>query len=469
MSGEWRLSVAGALESGRQRFDVINPATERVFAQAPKADAAMVEAAIVGAEAAFPSWRATAPEDRQRMFRQLAERIEEHAEEYVSILVQEAGKPRKQADIEVRTALYMVNTLSALSNFPQEDMPLADGRVARIFRRPLGVVAGITPWNMPLLQPVMKLMQALATGNCLVLKVAPTAPLAALKLGADAIDIFPAGTLSVLADENELGPLLTSHPAIAKVAFTGSTATGRRIMESAAPSLKRLTMELGGSDAAIVLEDVDVEGVAKQLYLGAMFNCGQICTAPKRFYVAHQIYDQFCDALVALTAKASLGDPADPKTNLGPLQNRMQYERVLGLIEDAKTNGVLCAGGKAPDRPGYFVEPTIVRDIEDGTRLVDEEQFGPIMPIVRIKDESDGIARANHSPYGLGGSVWCADEDRGAKIAAELECGSAWVNAHNAVSMDVPYSGAKQSGYGVEGGEETIHSFTQVHVVYRPG
>jgi acyl-CoA reductase-like NAD-dependent aldehyde dehydrogenase len=197
-----------------------------------------------------------------------------------------------------------------------------------------------------------------------------------------------------------------------------------------------------------------------------MFNCGQICTAPKRFYVAHQIYDQFCDALVALTAKASLGDPADPKTNLGPLQNRAQYERVLGLIEDAKANGVVCAGGKAPDRPGYFVEPTVVRDIEDGTRVVDEEQFGPIMPVVRIEDVRDGLARANRSPYGLGGSVWCADEEHGAAIAAEFECGSAWVNAHNAVSMDAPYAGAKQSGYGVEGGEETLHAFTQVRVVY---
>lgn len=469
MSREWKLSVAGALQSGRQMFDVINPATETVFAQAPKADAAMLDAAIAAAEAAFPSWRATAAEERQRMFRQLAQRIGAHAEEYAAILVQEAGKPRKQADLEVRTALYMVNTLAALSDVRREEMHLPDGRVARIFRRPLGVVAGITPWNMPLLQPVMKLMQALATGNCLVLKVAPTAPLAALKLGSDALEIFPAGTVSVLTDENELGPHLTSHPGIAKVAFTGSTATGRKIMGSAAPTLKRLTMELGGSDAAIVLEDVDVEGVAKQLYLGAMFNCGQICTAPKRFYVAHQIYDQFCEALVALTAKASLGDPADPKTNLGPLQNRMQYERVLGLIDDAKANGVICAGGKAPDRPGYFVEPTIVRDIEDGTRVVDEEQFGPIMPIVRIADERDGLARANRSPYGLGGSVWCADEDRGAALAAELECGSAWVNSHNAVAMEAPYGGAKQSGYGVEGGEDTVHAFTQVRVVYTSG
>ncbi|MEQ8299483.1 MAG: aldehyde dehydrogenase family protein [Hyphomonas sp.] len=466
MSNSWKLLVAGALESGRQTFDVINPATEQVFAQAPKADTEMLETAISAAQAALPAWRATSPEERQRLFQKLAQRVEENAGEYVSILMQEAGKPRKQADIEVRTALYMINTLAGLSDFPNEAMQLSDGRRARILRRPYGVVAGITPWNMPLLQPVTKLMQALATGNCLVLKVAPTAPLAALKLGADLLDIFPAGTVSILTDENDLGPILTSHPGIAKVAFTGSTETGRRIMGSAAPTLKRLTMELGGSDAAIVLEDVDVALVAKQLYLGAMYNCGQICTAPKRFYVAGAIYDQFCDALVAMTAKASLGDPADPATNLGPLQNRMQYERVLGLIDDAKSNGVVCAGGIAPDRPGYFVEPTIVRDVEDGTRVVDEEQFGPIMPVVRIKDEQDGISRANRSLYGLGGSVWCADEERGAKIAAQLECGSAWINEHNAVSMEAPYSGAKQSGYGVEGGNETIHSFTQVSVVY---
>jgi acyl-CoA reductase-like NAD-dependent aldehyde dehydrogenase len=443
----------------------VNPATEETFAQAPKADEELLELAIGAARAALPAWQAIAVENRQKLFLKLAERIVERADRYAELLIQEAGKPIREAELEVRMAIGMIKSGAAIGKIAIEKMHAADGRVATIHRRPLGVVAGITPWNMPLMQPAMKLVQTLSTGNCLVLKVAPSAPLSGLELGADALEVFPSGTVNVLADENELGPLLVSHPGVAKVAFTGSTVTGRRIMESAAPTLKRITMELGGSDAAIVLEDVDVESVAKQLFVGAMFNCGQICTAPKRFYVADQIYDQFCDALVARAKRATVGDPNDPQTRLGPLQNRIQYEKVLGYLEDAKANGVVCSGGKALDRPGYFVEPTIVRDIEDGARVVDEEQFGPIMPIVRVKDEQDALARANRSPYGLGGSVWCADQERGANLAANLECGLAWVNAHNAMVPDAPYSGAKQSGYGVEGGEETIRAFTQVSVV----
>lgn len=468
MSTEWRLPVAGSLRAGKRTFDVVNPATEEVFAQAPKADEALLELAVGAAQTAFPVWRMTAVEDRQEMFLQLAERLEEHSDRYEEILIQEAGKPIREAELEVRMAVGMIRSGAVIGEIPVERMRAADGRVAMIHRRPLGVVAGITPWNMPLMQPAMKLTQTLSTGNCLVLKVAPSAPLSGLQLGADALEVFPSGTVNVLADENELGPILVSHPEIAKVAFTGSTVTGRRIMECAAPTLKRITMELGGSDAAIILEDVDVESVAKQLFVGAMFNCGQICTAPKRFYVADQVYDQFCDALVARAERATVGDPRDPQTRLGPLQNRMQYEKVLGYMDDAKTNGIVCSGGRALDRPGYFVEPTIVRDIEDGARVVDEEQFGPIMPIVRIENEKDALARANRSPYGLGGSVWCTDQERGSKLAAELECGLAWVNAHNAVVPDAPYSGAKQSGYGVEGGEETVRAFTQVSVVVTP-
>lgn len=469
MSSEWKLPIAGELHNGTSMFNVVNPATEQVFAQAPKADKPLLEVAIAAAEAAFPAWRMIDIADRQKMFQQLAERIKERSDRYVETLIHEVGKPVREAELEVRMTIGLIRSGAKVGEIPIETVHAADGRVASIRRRPLGVVAGITPWNMPLMQPAMKLMQTLSTGNCIVLKVAPSAPLSGLLLGADALEIFPSGTVNVLADENELGPLLTSHPGIAKIAFTGSTVTGRKIMESSAPTLKRLTMELGGSDAAIILEDVDVEKVAKQLFWGAMFNCGQICTAPKRFYVAEQIYDQFCDALIALTKKVIVGDPTDPQTRLGPLQNRIQYEKVMGYMDDANRNGVVCSGGRALDQPGYFVEPTIVRDIEDGARVVDEEQFGPIMPIIRINNEQDALSRANKSPYGLGGSVWCADQERGAAIAANLECGMAWVNAHNAVVPDTPYSGAKQSGYGAEGGEETIRAFTQVSVVVTTG
>jgi acyl-CoA reductase-like NAD-dependent aldehyde dehydrogenase len=315
--------------------------------------------------------------------------------------------------------------------------------------RPLGVVGIITPWNAPVNLALGPLVSALYTGNTVVLKPSPYTPLTTLKLGELMRPIFPAGVVNVLAGGAELGRFMTEHPAIDKISFTGSVATGKKVLASAAGTLKRVTLELGGNDPAIIMDDVDPKAIAKKVFFASFVNSGQVCMAIKRIYAHEKIYDALCEALAEEANKAVVGDGLDPKTELGPIQNKMQYDKVRAIIEDTKRRGArILAGGDVPDRPGYFVTPTIVVDVPEDSRLVREEQFGPIVPILKFNDLDDALARANDTRYGLSGSVWTSDVDRGAEIAAKLEVGTAWVNQHRATSAFVPFGGAKESGYG---------------------
>jgi acyl-CoA reductase-like NAD-dependent aldehyde dehydrogenase len=312
---------------------------------------------------------------------------------------------------------------------------------------------------------VYKLLPALLTGNTVILKPSPMTPLTTLKLGELANQVFPAGVVNVLADNNELGPLITAHPDIAKVSFTGSTPTGRKIMASSAATLKRLTLELGGNDAGIVLDDADPAEVAPGIFATAFVNSGQVCAALKRLYVHESIYDEVCDEIARLARSAVVGDGTDPRTEFGPIQNRAQFDKVCSYIDDAREHGTIIAGGEIANAPGYFVPLTVVRDIEDGTRVVDEEPFGPILPIIRYSNIDDAVASANRSEFGLGGSVWSSDIERAEAVAARLECGSAWVNQHAAFAPNIPFPAAKQSGIGVEWGLEGIAEYTRVQTV----
>ena len=338
------------------------------------------------------------------------------------------------------------------------------GRV-ELRHRPLGVVAGISPWNFPLLIPAAKIAPALVTGNTMVMKPAPTTPILTLMLGELAAAILPAGVLNVITDQNDLGDLLTSHPDIAKVTFTGSTATGRRIMASAAPTLKRLTLELGGNDAAIVLEDVNVEETAERIFNAAFFNTGQACLAIKRVYVADTIYDAFSEAIARRAREAVVGPGNDPASRFGPLQNRQQFEKAKYFLEVARRDGHIIAGGSTIDGPGYFVRPTVVRDINDSSELVAQEQFCPILPIVGVADGEEALTLANHSDFGLGGSVWSGDPARAKELAQRMQSGTVWVNQHLNFGPDVPLAGAKQSGIGVEWTELGLAEFCQVNVI----
>jgi acyl-CoA reductase-like NAD-dependent aldehyde dehydrogenase len=326
-------------------------------------------------------------------------------------------------------------------------------------------VGAIVPWNFPMILMAFKVPAALLAGNTVVLKPAATTPLTALKLAELVKDILPPGVLNVITDANDLGGELTKHPDVRKISFTGSTETGKKVMAGAADALKRITLELGGNDASIVLGDVDPKEVAPKIFGGAFSNAGQICIAIKRVYAHESIYDALCDELAKLAEAAVVGDGLEQGVTMGPLQNKAQFEKVLGFIEAGRKDGKIIAGGERIGDKGYFIRPTIVRDIEDGSRLVDEEQFGPVLPVIKIKGAEDALARANSSQYGLGGSVWTSDLDKAVGIAEQMDTGTIWVNKHADLGPNIPFAGAKQSGLGVELGEEGLEEFTQVQVI----
>jgi acyl-CoA reductase-like NAD-dependent aldehyde dehydrogenase len=333
-------------------------------------------------------------------------------------------------------------------------------------RKPLGVVAAIVPWNFPISLLVVKLTPALLAGNTVVAKPAPTTPLASLRFAEVCNEHLPAGVVNMITDQNDLGQVLTSHPDIAKISFTGSSATGKKVMQSAAGSLKRITLELGGNDAAIVLDDANVKEVAPKLFAAAMINSGQVCLAAKRAYVPDALYDDMCTELARLAEEATIGDGSQPGVQYGPIQNKAQYERVKGLIDSARKDGKIIAGDEQPEGRGYFIKPTIVRDIPDDARLVREEQFGPVLPVLRYSDLDDAIRRANDNPFGLGGTVWSSNPERAAEVARKLDTGLVWVNSHMWINPLISTGGAKQSGMGLELGAEGLEEFTQRHLIY---
>ncbi len=464
MDHEFRMLIDGVLTPGVSMFDVVNPATAQPFAACPKADEALLERAIAAAKRAQPGWAATPVEERAALVNKLADALEARIGEFASLLTSEQGKPLDQAGYEIMGSVFTLRAFAAMRVEPKILKDEGGNKVIE-HRTPLGVVASITPWNFPLILLMNKLGPALVTGNTMVAKPAPTTPLTTLLFGELAKDILPAGVLNIVCDQNELGPLMTGHPDIAKVAFTGSTATGKKVMASSAGTVKRVTLELGGNDAAIVLDDVDARAVAKKVYQGAMTNAGQICVAVKRAYVPSAMYDEFCDELAKLANEAIVDDGAKQGTTIGPVQNKMQYDKVTALIADAKTRGTVLAGGEPMDRPGYFIAPTIVRDLPEDAPLVQEEQFGPVLPVMKYDDIADVIARANDSDYGLAGTVWGKDVARATAVAMQIDTGTVWVNQHLAIDANIPFRGVKQSGLGGELGEAGLLEYTQAHIV----
>jgi len=461
---EYKLLIDGRLVDGANVMDVLNPATEEVLARCPRASAEQLDEAVAAAQAAFPAWMRTPIADRRALILKLADSIEAHADELARLLTQEQGKPLSEASAEIAYSVAFIRQLASY-DLPVQILEDNDTRRVELHRRPLGVVGAIIPWNFPVLIVAFKLPFALLAGNTLVIKPAPTTPLSTLRLGELMAGIFPAGVVNIITDQNDLGGKLTTHPGIAKISFTGSTETGRKVMASAAASIKRLTLELGGNDAAIVLADADPAKVAPGIFNGAFMNAGQICLAIKRVYAHSDIYDALCAELTRLAEEAVVDDGLKQGAQIGPLQNKAQYEKVKAFVESARADGTIIAGGEVLDRPGYFIRPTIVRDITDGARLVDEEQFGPVLPIIRFEDSEDALARANASDMGLGGSVWSGDRQKAHDLATRMEAGTVWINKHLDFGPTMPFGGAKQSGIGVEFAQEGLHEFTQVHVI----
>jgi acyl-CoA reductase-like NAD-dependent aldehyde dehydrogenase len=461
---DFQLLIDGKMVPGAGSLDVINPATEELAGTCSRASEAQLDEAVDAAEGALAGWAATPIEQRRAAIEQIAEIATANAQEIGSILTSEQGKPLAEGIAEVYGFALFTRQLAAI-DLPIEILEDSDVRRVEVHRSPLGVVAAIIPWNFPLVLLGFKLGPALLAGNTLVVKPAPTTPLATLRLAELIKDALPPGVLNVIADANDLGSKISAHPKIRKVSFTGSSATGAKVMAGAAKTLKRITLEMGGNDAGLVLGDVDPKEIAPKLFAGAFANNGQVCIAIKRVYAHEDIYDSLCDELAAIAKSKKVGGGTEDGVELGPLQNKSQYEKVKAIIADAAEKGTIIAGGGAPDRPGYFIEPTIVRDIEEGARLVDEEQFGPALPIIKFSDPEEAIRRINRTSEGLGGSVWSSDTEAARDLAIRIDAGTVWVNKHADLDPGIPFGGAKQSGMGTELGREGLEEFTQRKVI----
>jgi acyl-CoA reductase-like NAD-dependent aldehyde dehydrogenase len=463
-SPEYPMLINGRLVAGATTLDVINPATGKLLTRCARADKAQLDAAVSAAKLAFPAWSTTPIESRRQALLRISDALEARSAEFARLLTQEQGKPLARAAHEVGRSVAVIRAFAAM-DLPVKILRENDSERIVQLHAPLGVVAAITPWNFPLVLLMMKVAPALLAGNTVVAKPAPTTPLTTLLFGELCAPWLPPGVLNVIVDQNDLGGFLTQHPDVAKVAFTGSTATGRKVMASVAGTIKRLTLELGGNDAAIVLDDVNVKDVAARIFQGAMVNSGQVCLAIKRVYVPDSLYEAMCAELAELADATVVGDGLEAATQMGPLQNKAQFEKVKEFLVDARAHGKVIAGGEALDREGYFIAPTIVRDIPDDARLVREEQFGPVLPVLRYSSLDDAIARANATEYGLGGTVWGADSKRAYEVAQRIASGTVWINKHLELPPDIPFGGAKQSGFGTEMGQEGLEEFTQSRII----
>jgi aldehyde dehydrogenase (NAD+) len=466
MATQYKNLINGEMIDTGEWLDVINPANEQVVGQVPACGEDQLNKAVAAARAAFKTWKNTSFEERQAACMAISGAIKENADELYRLLTSEQGKPHEQAKGEIFGAAGMS---AAQATLKLEDVVNEDTetRLSRTRRVPVGVVGGIVPWNFPVMMAVQKIVPALMSGCTIVLKPSPFTPLTTLRIAELIADKVPAGTVNIITGEDSLGPLITSHPDINKVTFTGSTATGKKIMEGASADLKRITLELGGNDASIVMPDADPKKVAEQLFWSSFSNAGQICVAAKRIYIHEDIYDELSAALVEYAKTVTVGDGSQQGTGVGPIQNKKQYERVLELIEDAKDNGYkfLVGGDADPSGTGYYVPITIMDNPPEDARIVAEEQFGPVMPLMKFSTEEEVIQRANNSEYGLAGAVWTGDTDKGVAIAEQLETGTVWINEYLHLSPFAPFGGHKQSGFGAEYGLDGLKEFTYPQVI----
>jgi len=464
----WSLFIGGRQVEAESFQDVINPSTGGVVGAMPVATAADLDAAVAAASSAFLKWRDAADTERAEACRAVARTIEANSEELARLLTLEQGKPLNGlgSRFEIGGAVAWTRHTSELSLPPEVLQDSPEGRV-ELHRKPIGVVASITPWNWPVMIACWHIIPAIRAGNTVVIKPSPLTPLSTIRLVELMNETLPPGVVNVVTGENEIGALMSAHPDIAKVTFTGSTATGRKIMKSAASTLKRLTLELGGNDAGVVLPDADPKAIAEGLFWGAFINGGQTCAALKRLYVHDSLYDDVCRELTTYAKKVVVGDGLSETSTLGPVQNKRQFEVVSAFVEEARgRGGRVLIGGDPAGGPGYFYPVTLVADVDHGCRLVDEEQFGPALPIIRYHDVEEAVTKANASSMGLGGSVWGSDLAIAKRIAGRIEAGSVWINKHGAIQPNAPFGGVKQSGFGVEFGVDGLKEFTTVQTVF---
>ncbi|KAF2840721.1 aldehyde dehydrogenase [Patellaria atrata CBS 101060] len=462
--------INGKLTSTKVTRHGVNPATLKDLPEVPVSTREDVDAAMKAAEAAFKPWATTSYDERRKLVLAFGDEFERQIGSFVKFLTKEQGKPTHLARLECGAVQKWIKALSAL-DFEEELISETEERQTIIRYTPLGVVVGIVPWNFPVQLAVGKIAPSLLTGNPIIIKPSPFTPYCGLKLGELAQKFFPPGVVQVLSGDDNLGPWLTAHPTPAKVSFTGSSATGKKVMESASKTLKRVTLELGGNDPAIICPDIDIAATAPKIASLAFLNSGQTCAAIKRIYVHSSIYAAFLAAMVAFTRTLRVGPGTEDGVALGPIQNAAQYEKVRSFFTDLENDGSKIAvggdgDGEGEEGKGYFVRPTIVDNPPSDARVVVEEAFGPLLPLLPWTHERSVIARANSSKMGLGASVWSRDVERANRIARQLDAGSVWVNAHLALDPRAPFGGHKESGIGVEWGVQGLRGFCNCQTLY---
>src|SRR6185295_4384135 len=441
---------------------VTNPATEETIAELDPAGVEETDAAVARAKAAFTQWRGVAPTDRARLLRRLATLVEEHSEELARIESQNVGKPIAGARAEIGMVAQVFHFYAgAVDKHYGDTIPVAGG-IDITFREPLGVVGLIVPWNFPLNISSWKLGPALACGNTVVLKPAELTPLSALRLAELVLEAgIPEGVVNVLVGKGSVvGARLVEHPDVAKIGFTGSTEVGRGIMQAAAGTIKRVTLELGGKSANVIFEDADLEAAAASAPYAVFDNAGQDCCARSRILVQRSVYDRFVELLVEATREVRVGDPADDATEMGPLISAQHRETVASFV-----NGDVLFSGETPSGPGYWFPATLV-EASNEDRIAREEVFGPVAALIPFEDEADAVRQANDTPYGLSGSIWTHDGARALRVARAIDTGVLSVNSNSSVRHSTPFGGFKQSGFGRELGMHALESYSEIKNVY---
>lgn len=464
---KYTFIINGEKKAASSHFAVTNPSTGETVGEAPNATNSDLDEAVAAASAAFKHWSQQSDDALQKACNDVAQKIGEHAEELALLLTQEQGKPLNGlgSRFELGGAQAWAGYTAGLQ-LPVKTLQDNEEGTVELHRKPIGVVGSITPWNWPLMIAVWHILPALRTGNTVVIKPSPFTPLSTLRMVELMNEVLPAGVLNIISSDDKIdniGAAMSSHPGIQKMVFTGSCATGRKVYQSAASTMKRLTLELGGNDAGIVLADVDAKAIAEDLFWGAFINNGQTCAAMKRLYVHESVYDDVCTELTEFAKNIPVGDGQNENSILGPIANQMQFDKVKRLVDDAKTKGRVLLGGEPGE--GLFFPPTLIADLSTDDPLVTEEQFGPALPIIKYSDIEDAIRMANDCDNGLGGSVWSNDKEKAKQIASRLECGSAWINKHGALQPNAPFGGVKSSGLGVEFGEEGLSEYTNIQVI----
>ncbi len=449
-------------------FAVTNPSTGATVGLVANCTTSDLDMAVDAANKAFLTWSKKSDAELQAACEAVAAKINEHAEEIAQLLTAEQGKPLNGmgSRFELGGAEAWAGHTASLSIPVKVIQDNEQGKV-ELHRRPVGVVGSITPWNWPVLIAVWHILPALRSGNTVVIKPSPYTPISTVRLVEVMNEVLPAGVVNVVTSDDKLqniGAAMSAHPGIAKMVFTGSINTGKRVMASAADTMKRLTLELGGNDAGIVLPDVEPKAIAEGLFWGAFNNNGQTCAALKRLYVHADVYDEVCTELTNFAKQIKVGDGFADDSILGPINNQMQFDKVKSLVEAGKKEGRVLLGGEPGE--GLFFPPTLIADLSQSNPLVAEEQFGPALPIIKYTDLEQALAWANEGETGLGGSIWTADIAKGRELASRMKCGSLWINNHGAIQPNAPFCGVKCSGVGVEFGEEGLAEYTDIQVVY---